>query len=85
MTKEYELMQSINAEATNLCGVILKAMGEQKPLVAMNALKMAMDVVYSTHLNASRKELERECCSTFHRTPHRSTCEKFRGKKPANA
>ncbi len=25
---------------------------------------------------------ERECCGTFHGTPHRSTCEKYRGKKP---
>ena len=29
----------------------------------------------------SRNELERECCGTFFRTPHRSTCPKFRGKK----
>jgi len=28
---------------------------------------------------------ERECCGTFPRTPHRATCEKYRGKfKPAN-
>lgn len=29
---------------------------------------------------------ERECCGTFPRTPHRSTCAKYRGKfKPSNA
>lgn len=29
---------------------------------------------------------ERECCGTFHGSPHRSTCAKYRGKfKPANA
>ena len=29
---------------------------------------------------------ERVCCGTFPRTPHRATCEKYRGKfKPANA
>lgn len=28
---------------------------------------------------------ERECCGTFPRTPHRSTCAKYRGKaKPSN-
>ena len=25
-----------------------------------------------------RKELERECCGTFFRTPHRSTCQNYR-------
>ena len=24
---------------------------------------------------------ERECCGTFPRTPHRSTCKNYRGKK----
>ncbi len=29
---------------------------------------------------------ERECCGTFAGSPHRATCEKYRGKfKPANA
>jgi hypothetical protein len=25
--------------------------------------------------------IERECCGTFFRTPHRSTCKNYRGKK----
>lgn len=29
--------------------------------------------------------VERECCGTFFRTPHRATCPKFRGKKTQNA
>lgn len=29
---------------------------------------------------------ERDCCGTFPKTPHRSTCAKYRGKfKPSNA
>jgi len=27
-----------------------------------------------------RPGLERACCGTFHGSPHRSTCEKYRGK-----
>lgn len=27
------------------------------------------------------EEVERPCCGTFYRTPHRSTCPKYRGKK----
>jgi len=29
------------------------------------------------------QSIERECCGTFFRTPHRATCPKYRGKKPA--
>ena len=33
-----------------------------------------------------KKIIERDCCCTFPRTPHRATCAKYRGKfKPANA
>lgn len=33
-------------------------------------------------LDEVKEELERECCGTFHGSPHRKTCEKWRGKKP---
>lgn len=28
----------------------------------------------------SKKGIERDCCGTFYRSPHRKTCEKYRGK-----
>ena len=27
-----------------------------------------------------KAEVERECCGTFHDSPHRKTCEKWKGK-----
>jgi len=32
-------------------------------------------------INPESDMIERECCGTFFRTPHRSTCKKYRGKK----
>ena len=47
MTREQKLMKEVEAEATALCAKILKAMGPQKQVVAMNALYLAMQVVDS--------------------------------------
>ena len=47
MTREQKLMKEVEVEATALCQKILKAMGPQKPVVAMNALYLAMQVVDS--------------------------------------
>jgi hypothetical protein len=45
MTKEQKLMAAVKVEAESLCAKILKAMGPQKQVVAMNALYLAMQVV----------------------------------------
>ena len=47
MTRERKLMAEVKAEAEALCAKILKAMGPQKQVVAMNALYLAMQVVDS--------------------------------------
>lgn len=47
MTREQKLMAEVKAEAEALCAKILKAMGPQKQVVAMNALYLAMQVVDS--------------------------------------
>ena len=44
MTREQKLMAEVKAEAEALCAKILKAMGPQKQVVAMNALYLAMQV-----------------------------------------
>ena len=47
MTREQKLTAELKAEAEALCAKILKAMGPQKQVVAMNALYLAMQVVDS--------------------------------------
>ena len=48
MTREQQLAEvKVEAEAEALCQKILKAMGPQKQIVAMNALYLAMQVVDS--------------------------------------
>ena len=47
MTREPKLSAGVKAEAEALCAKILKAMGPQKQVVAMNALYLAMQVVDS--------------------------------------
>jgi hypothetical protein len=47
MNREQKLTKEIQAEAKDLCAKILKAMGPQKQVVAMNALFLAMQVVDS--------------------------------------
>ena len=47
MTREPKSMAELKAEAEALCAKILKAMGPQKQVVAMNALYLAMQVVDS--------------------------------------
>lgn len=47
MTREQKLMKDVEAEVTALCAKILKAMGPQSQVVAMNALYLAMQAVDS--------------------------------------
>ena len=47
MTREQKLTAELKAEVEALCAKILKAMGPQKQVVAMNALYLAMQVVDS--------------------------------------
>ena len=47
MTREQKLTAEVKAEAEALCAKILKAIGPQKQVVAMNALYLAMQVVDS--------------------------------------
>ena len=47
MTRDQKLTAEFKAEAEALCAKILKAMGPQKQVVAMNALYLAMQVVDS--------------------------------------
>ena len=47
MTREQKLMADVKVEAEALCAKILKSMGPQKQIVAMNALYLAMQVVDS--------------------------------------
>lgn len=47
MTRDQKLTAELKAEAEALCAKILKAMGPQKQVVAMNALYLAMQVVDS--------------------------------------
>ena len=54
MTREQQLAE-VKTEAEALCQKILKAMGPQKQIVAMNALYLAMQVVDSVSFrNAER-------------------------------
>lgn len=46
MTREQQLAE-VKVEAEALCAKILKSMGPQKQIVAMNALYLAMQVVDS--------------------------------------
>jgi len=42
------------------------------------------DYLHSAEIGIDPKLLlpaERECCGTFPKTPHRATCEKYRGNK----
>jgi hypothetical protein len=34
-----------------------------------------------TEIEALKEEFERDCCGTFHGSPHRSTCPNWKGKK----
>ncbi len=54
MKREKKVTKQIEAEATALCAKILKAMGPQEPVVAMNALYLAMQVVSSAGVTAEK-------------------------------
>ena len=54
MTREPKLSAGVKAEAEALCAKILKAMGPQKQVVAMNALYLAMQVVDSVSWRDTR-------------------------------
>ena len=47
MARDQKLSAGVKAEAEALCAKILKAMGPQKQVVAINALYLAMQVVDS--------------------------------------
>ena len=52
------------------------------PLGIVERLTVAIASVKGAAINpASLLPDERECCGTFPRTPHRSTCKNYRGKK----
>lgn len=43
--------------------------------------KHARQTIVSLKCEPPQEPIERECCGTFFRTPHRSTCPNWRGKK----
>lgn len=57
MSREQKLMKDVEAEASALCQKILKTMGPQQQIVAMNALYLAMQVVDSA--GPSNDQVER--------------------------
>ena len=64
MTREPKLTAELKAEAEALCAKILKAMGPQKQVVAMNALYLAMQVVDSVSWRLANSRSKRGLCLT---------------------